>query len=410
MEEVRIALRNVGRIRPDSIEDYLSAGGYGALKKARGLDRGELIATIEETSRLRGRGGAAFSTGKKWSSAYASKEKTKYIVCNADEGEPGTYKDRVIMEGDPHTVIEGILIGAYAVGAKECFIYVRGEYERSVTLLRKAVKAAEERGLTGDVTIKVVSGAGAYVCGEGTAIVNSLEGLRGEPRLKPPSMAVKGLHQKPTVVNNVETFAVIPEIVGKGADWFGSIGAEKFPGTKLMCLSGDINNKVCVELPTNATLRDVVEGFGGGVAKGRKLKAIQLGGSSCGFVMPDKLDTPIDFDSIRAIGAALGSGAVYVLDDTRNVVDTLAEIARFFRHESCGKCTPCREGTMRISELMDKLVRGEGTQEDIELITILSGYMQKTCFCPLGQSATTAFMSALKLFPEDFEAKLNKEA
>ena len=410
MEEVRIALRNVGRIRPDSIEDYLSAGGYEALKKARCLDRSELIATIEETSRLRGRGGAAFSTGKKWSSAYASKEKTKYIVCNADEGEPGTYKDRVIMEGDPHTVIEGILIGAYAVGAKECFIYVRGEYERSVTLLRKAVKAAEERGLTGDVTIKVVSGAGAYVCGEGTAIVNSLEGLRGEPRLKPPSMAVKGLHQKPTVVNNVETFAVIPEIVGKGADWFGSIGAEKFPGTKLMCLSGDINNKVCVELPTNATLRDVVEGFGGGVAKGRKLKAIQLGGSSCGFVMPDKLDTPIDFDSIRAIGAALGSGAVYVLDDTRNVVDTLAEIARFFRHESCGKCTPCREGTMRISELMDKLVRGEGTQEDIELITRLSGYMQKTCFCPLGQSATTAFMSALKLFPEDFEAKLNKEA
>ena len=410
MEEVRIALRNVGKIKPDSIDEYIASGGYEALKKARTLDRGELIATIEETSRLRGRGGAAFSTGKKWSSAYASKEETKYLVCNADEGEPGTYKDRVIMEGDPHTVIEGILIGAYAVGAKECFIYVRGEYQKSIELLRKAVKAAEEKGFTGDVKIRVVSGAGAYVCGEGTAIVNSLEGLRGEPRLKPPSMAVKGLHQKPTVVNNVETFAVIPEIVNRGAAWFGSIGAEKFPGTKLMCLSGDVVNKVCVELPTDATLRDVVEGFGGGVAKGKKLKAIQLGGSSCGFVTPDKLDTPIDFDSIRAIGAALGSGAVFVLDETRNVVDILAEIAKFFRHESCGKCTPCREGTMRVAELLDKLSAGEGTREDVDLIKTLSGYMQKTCFCPLGQSATTAFMSALRLFPEDFDAKLKKEA
>ena len=410
MEEIRIALRNVGQIKPDSIDDYLAAGGYEALKKARTLDRGELIKTIEETSRLRGRGGAAFSTGKKWSSAYASKEETKYIVCNADEGEPGTYKDRVIMEGDPHTVIEGILIGAYAVGAKECFVYVRGEYEKSIRLLRKAVKAAEEKGLTEDVRIRVVSGAGAYVCGEGTAIVNSLEGLRGEPRLKPPSMAVKGLHQKPTIVNNVETFAVIPEIVNKGADWFGAIGAEKFPGTKLMCLSGDVVNKVCVEVPTNATLRDVVEGFGGGVADGKKLKAIQLGGSSCGFVTPDQLDTPIDFDSIRSIGAALGSGAIFVLDETRNVVDVLWEIAKFFQHESCGKCTPCREGTMRVAELLEKLARGEGTRKDIDLIRTLSGYMQKTCFCPLGQSATTAFMSALKLFPGDFEAKLREEA
>ena len=410
MEEIRIALRNVGKIKPDSIDEYIRAGGYEALQKARTMDRDELIQTIEESSRLRGRGGAAFSTGKKWSSAYGSPDETRYIVCNADEGEPGTYKDRVIMEGDPHTVIEGMLIGAYAIGAKECFLYVRGEYTKSIKLLRKAVKAAEEKGLTGEVTIKVVSGAGAYICGEGTAIVNSLEGLRGEPRLKPPSMAVKGLHQKPTVVNNVETFAVIPEIVNKGAAWFGAIGAEKFPGTKLMCLSGDVTNKVCVEVPTTATLRDVVEGFGGGVAGGKKLKAIQLGGSSCGFVTPDQLDTPIDFESIRSIGAALGSGAVYVIDESRNVVDILWEIAKFFRHESCGKCTPCREGTMRLAELMEKLAGGEGTQEDIALIKTLSGYMQNTCFCPLGQSATTAFMSALKLFPEDFDAKIKKEA
>ena len=410
MNEVRIALRNVGHIDPMSIDEYIAAGGYEALKKARTMDRGELIVTIEETSRLRGRGGAAFPTGKKWSSAFKNDSEVKYIVCNADEGEPGTYKDRVIMEGDPHTVIEGILIGAYAVGAKECFIYVRGEYENSIKLLRNAVKQAEEKGLCGDTVIKVVSGAGAYVCGEGTAIVNSLEGVRGEPRLKPPSMAVAGLHKKPTVVNNVETFAVIPEIINKGADWFGAIGSEKYPGTKLMCMSGDVTNKVCVEVPTNATLRDVVEGFGGGVANGKKLKAIQLGGSSCGFVTPEQLDTPIDFDSIRAIGASLGSGAVYVIDETRNIVDILAEIAKFYRHESCGKCSPCREGTMRIAEILEKFAAGEGTMADIELIKSMDSYMKMSCFCPLGQSATTAFMSALKLFPEDFDAKLRKEA
>ena len=410
MKEVRIALRNVGNIDPMSIEDYIKTGGYEALKQARTMDRGELITTIEETSRLRGRGGAAFPTGKKWSSAFKIDNEVKYIVCNADEGEPGTYKDRVIMEGDPHTVIEGILVGAYAVGSKECFIYVRGEYDNSIKLLRNAVKQAEDKGFCGDVKIKVVSGAGAYVCGEGTAIVNSLEGVRGEPRLKPPSMAVAGLHQKPTIVNNVETFAVIPEIITKGAEWFGKIGAEKYPGTKLMCMSGDVVNKVCVEVPTNATLRDVVEGFGGGVKDGKKLKAVQLGGSSCGFVTPEQLDTPIDFDSIRGIGASLGSGAVYVIDETRNVVDILAEIAQFYRHESCGKCSPCREGTMRIAEIMEKFAKGEGSKADIELIQSMSGYMQKSCFCPLGQSATTAFMSALKLFPEDFEAKMRKEA
>ena len=380
MNEIRIALRNVGKIDPMSIDEYIAAGGYEALKKARMMDRGGLIETIEETSRLRGRGGAAFPTGKKWSSAFKNDSEVKYIVCNADEGEPGTYKDRVIMEGDPHTVIEGILIGAYAVGAKECFIYVRGEYENSIKLLRNAVKQAEDKGLCGDTVIKVVSGAGAYVCGEGTAIVNSLEGVRGEPRLKPPSMAVAGLHKKPTIVNNVETFAVIPEIITKGADWFGAIGSEKYPGTKLMCMSGDV------------------------------VKAIQLGGSSCGFVTPDQLDTPIDFDSIRAIGASLGSGAVYVIDETRNIVDILAEIAKFYRHESCGKCSPCREGTMRIAEILEKFAKGEGTKADIELIESMSDYMKMSCFCPLGQSATTAFMSALKLFPEDFDVKLRKEA
>lgn len=410
MEEVRIALRNVGKIDPMSIDDYIAAGGYEALKKARTMDRGELITAIEETSRLRGRGGAAFPTGKKWSSAFKNDSEVKYIVCNADEGEPGTYKDRIIMEGDPHTVLEGILIGAYAVGSKECFLYVRGEYEKSIAILRRAVAQAEEKGLTGDVSLKVVSGAGAYVCGEGTAIVNSLEGVRGEPRLKPPSMAVAGLHQKPTIVNNVETFAVIPEIINRGADWFGGIGQEKYPGTKVMCLSGDVEKKVCIEVPTDTTLRDVVEGFGGGVPGGKALKAIQLGGSSCGFILPDQLDTPIDFDSIRGIGASLGSGAVYVIDESHNIVDILAQIARFYAHESCGKCTPCREGTLRLMEIMDRFAAGEGTEADLEMIRAMDPYMKKSCFCPLGQSATTAILSGLERFPEDFAAKMRKEA
>jgi len=410
MEEVRIALRNVGKIDPMSIDEYIAAGGYEALKKARTMDRGELITAIEETSRLRGRGGAAFPTGKKWSSAFKNDSEVKYIVCNADEGEPGTYKDRIIMEGDPHTVLEGILIGAYAVGSKECFLYVRGEYEKSIAILRRAVAQAEEKGLTGDVSLKVVSGAGAYVCGEGTAIVNSLEGVRGEPRLKPPSMAVAGLHQKPTIVNNVETFAVIPEIINRGADWFGGIGQEKYPGTKVMCLSGDVEKKVCIEVPTDTTLRDVVEGFGGGVPGGKALKAIQLGGSSCGFILPDQLDTPIDFDSIRGIGASLGSGAVYVIDESHNIVDILAQIARFYAHESCGKCTPCREGTLRLMEIMDRFAAGEGTEADLEMIRAMDPYMKKSCFCPLGQSATTAILSGLERFPEDFAAKMRKEA
>ena len=404
MKEVRIALRNVGNIDPMSIEDYIKTGGYEALKKARTMDRGELIQTIEETSRLRGRGGAAFPTGKKWSSAFKSDNEVKYIVCNADEGEPGTYKDRVIMEGDPHTVIEGILIGAYAVGSKECFIYVRGEYENSIKLLRNAVKQAEENGLCGDVKIKVVSGAGAYVCGEGTAIVNSLEGVRGEPRLKPPSMAVAGLHQKPTIVNNVETFAVIPEIITKGADWFGQIGAEKYPGTKLMCMSGDVVNKVCVEVPTNATLRDVVEGFGGGVANGKKLKAIQLGGSSCGFVTPEQLDTPIDFDNMVASGSMMGSGGAIVMDEDNCMVDVAKFYMGFICDESCGKCAPCRIGTKRMLEILERITTGRGSMQDFEDLEELGEICRNNSLCALGQTAANPIQSTIRHFRDEYIA------
>lgn len=405
-KELRIALRNAGRIHPESIDDYIAAGGYKALKTARETDRGELIAMLERTGRLRGRGGAAFNTGLKWSSAAQVNSAKKYMICNADEGEPGTYKDREIMESDPHTVIEGILIGAYAVGTDDCYIYCRGEYRNAIRLLELAVQQAEGKGLCDGVSIQVAYGAGSYVCGEETALISSLEGRRGEPRLKPPYPTVEGFRGKPTVVNNVETFAVIPVIVSKGADWFSGIGAAGYPGTKVFSLSGDVKNRGCFEAPTDITLRDIVEGFGGGVTGTGRLKAVQLGGSSCAFITPDKLDTPVDVDSMRSIGGSLGSGATLILDDSHNIVDILAGIAEFFEHESCGKCIPCREGTLRVRELLSGLAEGRGKKEGVAKLGELCDLMEMSCFCPLGQSATTALKSALELFPGDFDAKL----
>lgn len=406
IEEMRIALRNAGKINPKSIEYYINAGGYEALKMARQMDRAELISTLEDAGKLRGRGGAGFNTGLKWSGAFKVESDEKYVVCNADEGEPGTYKDRNIIEKDPHTVIEGILICAYAIGAKDCYIYCRGEYTNSISLLRNAITQAKEKGICADVTVRVHSGAGSYVCGEETALLNSLEGKRAEPRLKPPFPTVAGFRAKPTVVNNVETFATVPMIVLKGAEWFSTIGSPKYPGTKIFSLSGDIVNKGCFEVPTDVTLRDVIFGFGGGVANGRRLKALQVGGSSCGFLTPDKLYTPVDFDSMRAIGSALGSGAILVIDDSHNIVDILVGISDFFNHESCGKCAPCREGTLRAAQLIKKIAAGKGTEKDMEQIKDLSEVMEMSCFCPLGQSATAAVISAMKLFPEDFRTKM----
>lgn len=409
IEEVRIALRNAGKIDPKSIDDYMNAGGYQALKMARQMDRAELMSTLEDTGKLRGRGGAGFNTGLKWSGAFKVESDEKYVVCNFDEGEPGTYKDRNIVENDPHTVIEGMLICAYAIGAKECYIYCRGEYEHSISLLRNAIAQVKEKGISDDVTVRVHSGAGSYVCGEETALLNSLEGKRAEPRLKPPFPVVAGFRSKPTVVNNVETFATVPAIVGKGAEWFRAIGSSEYPGTKVFSLSGDIVNKACFEAPTNVTLRDVIFGFGGGVANGRKLKAVQVGGSSCSFLTPDKLDTHVDFDSMRAIGSALGSGAILVIDDSHNTVDMLVGIADFFNHESCGKCAPCREGTLRAAQLIRKIADGKGSEKDMKQINDLSEIMGMSCFCPLGQSATAAVISAMELFPEDFRAKISNQ-
>ena len=404
VKEFRITLRNAGKIAPDSIDDYIREGGYQALKKARGMDRGKLIDEIEGTGKLRGRGGAGFNTGFKWKAAYETPSDVKYIVCNGDEGEPGTFKDRTIIENDPHTLIEGILIAAYAVGARECYIYVRGEYTQCIELLRKAVKDAEAKKLTGDVEIHVVGGAGSYVCGEETTLLTSLEGYRGEPRLKPPFPTVAGYLGKPTVVNNVETFATLPVIVDKGAEWFSGIGAKEYPGTKLFSLSGDVKNKGVYELPTDAKLSDLINELGGGVTEGHRIKAVQLGGGSCGFLTSDHLDMQLDFESVRAIGASLGSGAVLVLDETHNMAEFARGTAHFFAHESCGKCAPCREGTSRLEEIMDDICAGGDLEKDVALIEKLGTLMADSCFCPLGQGASNPIKSAWKLFPEDFKS------
>lgn len=404
-EEYRLILRHAGKIDPGSIDDYIDAGGYQALKKARTMDPEKIIDEVENSGKLRGRGGAGFLTGFKWKGAYDTPSDIKYVVCNGDEGEPGTFKDRTIIENDPHTLLEGVLIAAYAIGAREAYVYIRGEYTRCIELMRKAVADAEARGLTDGVKVKIVGGAGSYVCGEETTLLTSLEGHRGEPRLKPPFPTVAGYNGKPTVVNNVETFSAVPVIIEKGADWFSRIGAEKYPGTKLFCLSGDVRKKGVYELPTTATLRDLVEGLGGGVTEGHRIKAIQMGGGSCGFTLPEDMDVQLDFDSVRAAGGSLGSGAILVLDETHNMADFVRGISHFFCHESCGKCAPCREGTSRLEELMTDICGGGDLKADEEKIRRLVGTMSMSCFCPLGQGAGTSILSALKLFHEDFEIK-----
>lgn len=406
VQETRIALRNIGKIDPHSIEDYIATGGYEALAKAKTVDPDKLISEIENASKLRGRGGAGFNTGLKWSGARASAGDVKYVVCNGDEGEPGTFKDRYILENDPHTVVEGVLIAATAIGASEAIIYVRGEYEHQIGLLRNAIRQAEEKGFTEGINLRVLTGAGSYVCGEETALLNSIEGLRAEPRLKPPFPTVKGAFGKPTVVNNVETFANVPMIVKQGAEWFAGIGSKEYPGTKIFSVSGDIKKPGCYEMATDATLADIVNVMAGGVRDGHTIKAVQLGGSSCGYIKGDELNLSIAFDSLRASGKSLGSGAVLVLDDTRDMVMQVQQILHFFIHESCGKCTPCREALYQACRRIDRFARSEASKEDLEMLLSLSDTMAKDCFCPLGQGAMTAFLSAYENFPEEFKERM----
>jgi NADH:ubiquinone oxidoreductase subunit F (NADH-binding) len=351
-------------------------------------------------------GGAGFNTGMKWNFSYSAVADQKYVICNADEGEPGTYKDRLIMENDPQSVLEGMAICGYAIGSNQGYIYCRGEYPYVVEILNTAIQQAKEKGVLGDFNIEVRMGAGAYVCGEESALIESIEGHRGEPRFKPPFPPVIGLWGKPTIVNNVETFANIPVILEKGADWYAGIGSKSYPGTKLMTLTGDIVKRTFIEVPTDITIRQLIYDFGGGIPEGKKFKAVQIGGTSGGFIPETLLDTLIDFDSMAAIGATLGSGAVFVMDETRDIVDVTNRITKFFEHESCGKCSPCREGTKRMHEIVDKINNGLGSATDLDLLGRLGTVMSKACLCGLGQAAPSPVLTTLQHFRSEYSNKL----
>ncbi|HZK37799.1 MAG TPA: NADH-ubiquinone oxidoreductase-F iron-sulfur binding region domain-containing protein [Clostridia bacterium] len=395
--EMRIVLRNYDKIDNLKIDDYINVGGYRALEKALGLKPIDIIEELEKSG-LRGRGGAGFNAGRKLRFTHDAPGEEKYILCNADEGEPGTYKDRVILQGDPHAVLEGMAICGQAAGAKRGIIYLRTEYPYVADILKTAISQAEEKGVLGDFKVEICLGAGAYVCGEETALIESIEGKRGEPRSKPPYPPVSGLWGKPTGVFNVETIANIPQIIEKGSAWFAGIGDPSYPGTKVMTLTGDVANKTFIEVPTDTTIKSVIYDFGGGIAEGKELQAVQIGGNSGALIPPEYLDTPIAFDAMREIDATLGSGAVFVIDETRNLSDIVCRISQFFEHESCGKCTPCREGTMRTHDLMQKICAGNGTRADIDLLTDLGQVMEVSCFCGLGQAAPVPVLSAVKHF------------
>ena len=391
-----------------AIESYLAAGGYIALKKALNLKPEGTLAEVKK-SKLVGRGGAAFPTGLKWESARKSKEFPKYVVCNADEGEPGTFKDRLILENDPHLLLEAIIICGFTVGAEEGFIYVRGEYFKGYEVLKKAIKEAEEKKFLGknifgsDFSFKInlYKGAGAYVCGEETALLDSLEGKKGQSRVKPPFPTFVGYKNKPTVLNNVETLANIPEIILKGGDFFSKIGSPLSPGTKLYCLSGDVNKAGVYELPTDVTLRKLITQYGGGV--NGSFKAVLPGGVSSNLLTSENLDVTMDYKNVQKAGSMLGSGAVIVINNTHCIVDLAKRCIEFFDYESCGKCTPCREGTKRARELLANISSGKGEEGDLELLKELQEMMYDTSRCGLGQAALNVVRSAIEKFPGEFE-------
>lgn len=405
-KEKRIVLRHYGLVNPTSTEDYMNKGGYEALKKAKAMQPMDVVEEVKK-SNLRGRGGAGFPTGLKWSfTAKITGADQKYVVCNADEGEPGTYKDRLVMEGVPHQLIEGMAIAGHAIGATKGYIYCRGEYPNSQKALREAIANAKAKGILDGFDLEVRSGAFAYVCGEETALIESVEGHRGEPRYKPPYPGVAGLWGKPTIVNNVETYANIPAIIENGADWFAAIGSKNYPGTKVFTLSGDVVNKTFVEVPTDVTLREIIFDFGGGIVDGKRFKAVQVGGNSGGIIPEELLDTPIDFDAMVNIGMTLGTGAVFVMDETRDMVDVVKCMMKFFEHESCGKCTPCREGTFRLFRGMCKIANGEANANDLNTMETLARVMNKTALCGLGQAAPTPFQTSLRYFAADYQKRL----
>ena len=410
----RVALRNCGLINPEDIDEYIAMDGYAALGKVlTEMTPDEVIKTVLDSG-LRGRGGAGFPTGRKWGLCAPNKADQKYIACNADEGDPGAFMDRSILEGDPHAVLEGMAIGAYAIGASKGFIYVRAEYPIAVKRLNIAIEQARNYGLLGenifdtgfDFDIEIRLGAGAFVCGEETALMTSIEGKRGEPRPRPPFPAVKGLFAKPTVLNNVETFANVPQIILKGADWFASMGTERSKGTKVFALGGKINHTGLVEVPMGTTLRHIIYEIGGGIPNGKAFKAAQTGGPSGGCIPASLIDTEVDYDNLIAIGSMMGSGGLIVMDEDTCMVDMAKFFLDFTVDESCGKCTPCRVGTKRILEMLDKITSGKGTMEDLDKLEALCNYVKANSLCGLGQTAPNPVLSTLKYFRDEYVAHI----
>ena len=411
-KQVRVALRNCGVINPESLDEYIAMDGYQALAKCLTEYTPEQVIQIVTDSGLRGRGGGGFPTGRKWALCAPNKAPQKYVVCNADEGDPGAFMDRSVLEGDPHCLVEAMAIAGYAIGATKGFVYVRAEYPIAVKRLQIAIDEAREAGLLGkdifgsgfDFDMEIRLGAGAFVCGEETALMTSIEGNRGEPRPRPPYPAVKGLFGCPTVENNVETFANIPQIILRGAEWFASMGTEKSKGTKVFALGGKIKHTGLVEIPMGTTLREIVEEIGGGIPNGKKFKAAQTGGPSGGCIPASLIDTEIDYDNLIAMGCMMGSGGLIVMDEDTCMVDIAKFFLEFTVDESCGKCTPCRVGTKRLLEKLDKITKGNGTLEDIDELEALCYYIKENSLCGLGQTAPNPVLSTLKFFRDEYVA------
>lgn len=416
-KQKRIALKNCGVIDPENIDEYIAFDGYKALEKVLFEMTPDDVINEVSNSGLRGRGGAGFPTGKKWSFTKMAVGEQKYVVCNADEGDPGAFMDRSILEGDPHCVVEAMMIAGYAVGANKGYIYVRAEYPIAVKRFQIAIDQAREYGILGkniwnsgfDFDLEIRLGAGAFVCGEETALLESIEGRRGQPRLKPPFPANAGLFGKPTLINNVETYANITKIILNGAEWYSQIGTEKSKGTKVFALGGNVNNIGLVEVPMGVTLREIVFDIGGGIPNGRKFKAAQTGGPSGGCITEENLDTPIDYESLQAIGSMMGSGGLIVMDDSKCMVNLAKFYLGFTVDESCGKCTPCRIGTKRLLEMLERITEGKGEEGDIEKLETLCHNIQKASVCGLGQTAPNPVLSTIKYFRDEYREHIENK-
>ena len=416
-KQLRIALKNYDIIDPENINEYIALGGYFSLHKVLSSMTPEEVIEVMKDAKLRGRGGAGFPAGVKWEGAAREEAPIKYVICNADEGDPGAYMDRSILEGDPHTVLEGMAIAAYAIGASEGYVYVRAEYPKAVASLKVAIAQAKEMNLLGDdilgsgfnFDLKIRLGAGAFVCGEGTALIQSIEGKRGMPQTKVYRTSKKGLFDMPTIINNVETLANIAQIIEKGADWFKSIGTEDSPGTKVFALVGKVENAGLIEVPMGMTINEIVFGLGGGIPDGKEVKAVQTGGPSGGCIPPRLFDTKVDFISLEEIGSIMGSGGLVVMDED----DCMVDVARFFMEftvdESCGKCTPCRIGNKRVLEILEAITSGKGTLNDLKLLDELCDVISETSLCGLGKTACTPVISSMYYFKEEYLAHIEEQ-